>query len=103
MAASGKRITRLSRAALRADADKLRTLKGRTDAEIEAEAAEDPLAAPITTGDGWRGAELIMPEQTVVVSLRIDRAVLEHFKAAAPTAPEAAMAAALKALLDAQE
>ncbi|SOD90832.1 hypothetical protein [Caenispirillum bisanense] len=103
MAASGKRITRLSRATLRADADKLRTLAGRTDAEVEAEVAADPLAAPVIAGDGWRGAELIMPEQTVVVSLRIDRAVLEHFKAAAPTAPEAAMAAALKAWLDAQE
>lgn len=96
MAASGKRITRLSRAALRADAVKLAALKDRTDAEVEAEAAEDPVAAPITAGESWRGAELIMPEDTVVVSLRVERAVLEHFKTQPGPSPEAAMAAVLR-------
>lgn len=103
MAASGKRITRLSRAALRADEGMLDAIRDRTDAEIEAEVAEDPSAAPITVGEAWRGAELISPEQTVVVSVRIDRPVLEFFRTHGAGNPEAAMAAVLKAHVEGRE
>lgn len=96
MAANGKRITRLSRTALRADGSRLQALAGRSDSTIEADVAGDPMAAPITDGDRWRGAELIQPDETVVVSLRVDRAVADHFKGRG-TSMEVAMAAALKA------
>ncbi|GAA0575567.1 hypothetical protein [Caenispirillum bisanense] len=81
---------------MRADGNRLQALTGRSDADIEAEVAGDPMAAPITGGDSWRGAELIQPDETVVVSLRVERAVADHFKGQG-TSMEAAMAAALKA------
>lgn len=96
MAASGKRITKLSRTALRADKSTLRSLTGRSDNEIEADIAADPLAAPVIAGDGWRGAELIHPDTTVVVALRLDRTLIDFFKDQG-TSMEAAMTAALRA------
>lgn len=88
MASSGKRIIKRSRAALQADAGRLRDLEARDDQDIAAEAQSDPAAAPIQEPESWRGAELIEPEQTVQVTLRIQRDTLRAFQNDGPGAEQ---------------
>lgn len=79
MASSGKRIVKRSRIALRADPDLVRALEDRTDAIIERDAAADPISPAVDDAAAWRGSEIIEPETTVLVTLRVDRAVYEYF------------------------
>jgi len=51
-----------------------------TEAELAAAAASDPDALP-TDPAFWKQARLVMPEPKVPVSLRLDRDVLDWFKA----------------------
>ncbi len=55
-----------------------------TDREIEAQIASDPDTAPILDEEWFRTARLVMPEAKVPVSIRVDRAVLDWFKAQGP-------------------
>lgn len=71
-----------------------RTLKGRrrgrtdwtrldalSDREIESAANADPDAAPLLDAEWFRTAKLVLPERKTPISLRIDREVVEWFKA----------------------
>lgn len=56
-------------------------VKAQTDAEIEAAIAGDPDAAPTLDAAWFERAETVMPEPKVAISLRVDRDVIEWFKA----------------------
>jgi uncharacterized protein (DUF4415 family)/uncharacterized DUF497 family protein len=52
-----------------------------SDHEIENAAKADPDAAPILDKEWFRTAKLVLPERKVPISLRMDREVVEWFKA----------------------
>ncbi len=52
-----------------------------SDQEIENAAKADPDAAPILDKEWFRTAKLVLPERKVPISLRMDREVVEWFKA----------------------
>ncbi|MGO9454357.1 MAG: BrnA antitoxin family protein [Candidatus Binataceae bacterium] len=52
-----------------------------SDREIEEAAKADPDAAPILDKEWFRTAKLVLPERKVPISLRMDREVVEWFKA----------------------
>lgn len=56
-------------------------LEALTDDDIERAVAEDPDAAPLLDKEWFETAERIMPPAKTPVSLRLDRDVLEWFKA----------------------
>lgn len=95
MAASGKRIVRRSRTALHADAGRLEGIAGLDDDAIERATAADPVAAPVTGSEAWRLAEVVEPETSVLVTLRVDQATAAHFRVGEPGA-EGRMAEALR-------
>ena len=51
------------------------------DREIEAAVQRDPDAAPILDKGWFRSAKLVLPEPKVPISIRMDREVVEWFKA----------------------
>ncbi len=55
-----------------------------TDEEITAAVASDPDAAPIADEAWFASAELVLPEPKRPVTLRLDRDVLDWFKAQGP-------------------
>lgn len=55
-------------------------VRAMTDEEIEAAAQSDP-DAQLTDAEFWKGAKLVMPERKQPVTLRLDKDVLEWFKA----------------------
>jgi uncharacterized protein (DUF4415 family) len=52
-----------------------------SDREIENAVKSDPDAAPILDEEWFRKAKPILPERKVPISLRMDREVVEWFKA----------------------
>jgi uncharacterized protein (DUF4415 family) len=56
-----------------------KAVKGMSDAEIERRAAEDPDAGTLPT-DFWDKAQVVEPEGTEQITLRLPRRVLGHFK-----------------------
>jgi len=54
--------------------------KAMTDEEIERRAAEDPDAGVVPPGF-WDEAEIVEPEGTEQITLRLPRRVLSHFRA----------------------
>ena len=52
-----------------------------SDREIESAVKSDPAAAPILDEEWFRSAKLVLPERKVPISLRVDREVVEWFKA----------------------
>jgi uncharacterized protein (DUF4415 family) len=52
-----------------------------SDHGIENAAKADPDAAPILDKEWFRTAKLVLPERKVPISLRMDREVVEWFKA----------------------
>ena len=60
------------------DWERVRSL---TDKQIEDDLRSNPDVAPILDDQWFRTAKLIMPERKVPISMRIDREVLEWFKA----------------------
>lgn len=52
-----------------------------SDQEIENAAKADPDAAPILDKEWFRTAKPVLPERKVPISLRMDREVVEWFKA----------------------
>ncbi|WP_404379906.1 hypothetical protein [Caenispirillum salinarum] len=79
---------RRSRAALRIDPDRLHDAARRDDRTIAEEAEADPASAPVQQPENWRGAELIEPETTVQVTLRVHRDTLRAFQADGPGAEQ---------------
>lgn len=55
-----------------------------TDADIEKAVAEDPDAAPLLDEEWFRTAEVVLPEPKAPISIRLDREVLDWFKAQGP-------------------
>ena len=55
-------------------------VKAMSDDEVNQRAAADPDALPTTT-EFWDGAEIAEPEGTELISLRLPRRVIGHFKA----------------------
>jgi uncharacterized protein (DUF4415 family) len=55
-------------------------VRAMTDEEIEAAAQSDP-DAQLTDAEFWKGAKLVMPDRKQPVTLRLDKDVLEWFKA----------------------
>jgi uncharacterized protein (DUF4415 family) len=52
-----------------------------TDEEIEQASKNDPDAAPLLDEEWFRTATLVMPERKVPIALRVDREVVDWFKA----------------------
>ncbi|MFZ0890155.1 MAG: BrnA antitoxin family protein [Candidatus Binataceae bacterium] len=52
-----------------------------TDREIEAAVESDPDAAPILDRKWFRTAKLVLPQRKVPISLRMDREIVEWFRA----------------------
>ena len=52
-----------------------------SDREIENAAKADPDAAPILDKNWFKQAKVVLPERKVPISLRMDREVVEWFKA----------------------
>lgn len=55
-------------------------VRAMTDEEIEAAARSDP-DAQLTDAEFWKGATLVVPDRKQPVTLRLDKDVLEWFKA----------------------
>jgi uncharacterized protein (DUF4415 family) len=78
---------------VRRSAAPVRTHKGRidrgqlrktTDRDIAAQIASDPDTAPLLDEEWFKTARLVTPDSKVPVSIRVDRPVLEWFKARGP-------------------
>jgi uncharacterized protein (DUF4415 family) len=52
-----------------------------TDEEIDQAIKHDPDAAPLLDEEWFRTAQLVMPERKVPIALRVDREVVDWFKA----------------------
>jgi uncharacterized protein (DUF4415 family) len=72
-----------------------------TNQDIEAAIESDPDAAPLLDKNWFERATLVMPQRKVAVSLRIDREVVDWFKAHG-TRYQARMNAVLKAYVQAR-
>lgn len=72
-----------------------------SDREIENAAKSDPDAAPLLDKEWFRTAKLALPERKVPISLRMDREVVEWFKASGRRY-QSRMNAVLKAYIRAQ-
>ena len=72
-----------------------------SDREIESAVKSDPDAAPILGKEWFRTAKLALPERKVPISLRMDREVVEWFKASGKRY-QSRMNAVLKAYVRAQ-
>lgn len=73
-----------------------------TDEEIEQSIKDDPDVAPLLDEEWFRTAKLVMPERKVPIALRIDREVVDWFKAKGPRY-QTRMNAVLKAYMKAQQ
>ncbi len=51
-----------------------------SDAEIEAAIRSDPDAAPLLTKEWFEGATLVEPATKELISIRLDRDVLDHYR-----------------------
>jgi len=77
---SSKRIVRRTHKSRRGKTDSAR-IDTVSDREIENAVKSDPDAAPILDKEWFRNAKLALPERKVPISLRMDREVVEWFKA----------------------
>ncbi len=62
----------------------LKRVRATSDREIAAQIASDADTAPLLDEEWFRTARLVTPEPKVPVSIRVDRDVLEWFKAQGP-------------------
>jgi len=77
-AKSTARRRRISEPARKAD---WRRIDALTDAEIAAAVKADPDAAPLLTPDWIKKARLVVPPDKELISIRVDKDVLDHFRA----------------------
>ena len=77
---SAKRIVKATLGSRRRDKTDWARVRAMTDEEIEAAARSDP-DAQLTDAEFWKGAKLVMPDRKQPVTLRLDKDVLEWFKA----------------------
>ncbi len=78
---SVKRIVRRTPGSRRRGRSDWARVDAMSDREIEEAAKADPDAAPILDKEWFRTAKLVLPERKVPISLRMDREVVEWFKA----------------------
>ena len=78
---SAKRIVRRSRSGRPRGKTDWRRVDALSDRELEGAAKADPDAAPILSKEWFRTAQVVLPERKVPISLRMDREVVEWFKA----------------------
>lgn len=78
---SAKRIVRRTLKSRRRGKTDWARVDAMSDQEIENAVKSDPDAAPILDKEWFRKAKLILPERKVPISLRMDREVVEWFKA----------------------
>lgn len=78
---SKKSITRRSRATKAAKKVDWRRIDAITDEEIAAGVAADPDAPPLIGPDWIKKAKLIAPADKELISIRVDKDVLDHFRA----------------------
>jgi uncharacterized protein (DUF4415 family) len=97
---SAKRIAKRTQRNRRGKTDWAR-VDALTDREIEKAVNSDPDAAPILDSNWFRKAKLVLPERKVPISLRMDREVVEWFKASGKQY-QSRMNAVLKAFVQAQ-
>ena len=76
----GKRIIRRSPESARKGKTEWRRVGALSESEVTEAAKSDPDAQP-TDADFWKSAQLVMPENKIPVTLRLDRDVLAWFKA----------------------
>jgi uncharacterized protein (DUF4415 family) len=81
IAVSAKRIVKRTANSRRRGKTDWARVDTMSDREVEAAAKADPDAAPILDKQWFRTAKLIMPQRKVPVSIRMDREVVEWFKA----------------------
>ena len=81
---SEKRTVGCTRDTLPGDETDWQRVDRLTDEEITAAVASDPDAAPIADEVWFASAELVLPEPKRPVTLRLDRDVLDWFKAQGP-------------------
>ncbi len=72
------------------------------DAAIDRAIAEDSDAAPALDDEWFATAELVLPEPKMPISIRLDREVLDWFKAQGP-GYQSRMNAVLKAYMNARK
>jgi uncharacterized protein (DUF4415 family) len=88
MAVNAKRIVRRTPSRRRGKTDWAR-VDAMSDPEIGKAVRADPDAAPILDKNWFTQAVVVMPERKVPISLRMDREVVEWFKAAWEAVPVA--------------
>ena len=81
MAVSAKRIVRRTPDSRRRGKTDWARVDFMSDREIETAVKSDPDAAPLLDKEWFRTAKLVLPERKVPISLRMDREVVEWFKA----------------------
>lgn len=78
---SAKRIVRLTPSSSHRGKTNWARIRAMTDEEIEAGVKSDPDSAPLLDREWFKNAKLVMPERKQSVTLRVDKDVLEWFKA----------------------
>ena len=77
-----KSTARRSHASRAAKKVNWRRIDAMTDEDIAAAVAADPDAAPLLTSASWlKKAKLVLPADKELISIRLDKDVLEHFRA----------------------
>lgn len=97
---SERRIVRRSHRIRRGNTDWAR-VDALTDEDIAKAVAEDPDAAPLLDREWFKKARIVLPEPKVPVSIRLDREVLDWFKAQGPRY-QSRINAVLRAFVDAR-
>ena len=78
---SAKRIVRFTPSSSHRGKTAWARIRAMTDEEIEAGVKSDPDSAPLLDREWFKNAKLVMPERKQPVTLRLDKDVLEWFKA----------------------
>ena len=78
---SAKRIVKRTPSSRRPGKTDWARVDAMSDREIEKAAKADPDAAPILDKNWFKQATVVLPERKVPISLRMDREVVEWFKA----------------------
>ena len=78
---SEERITRRSLDSPGTDRTNWEKVDSLTDEDIEAAIRDDPAAAPILDDNWFKTARVVLPPGKAPISIRIDRDVLEWFRA----------------------
>jgi uncharacterized protein (DUF4415 family) len=78
---SSKSTVRRARASRPTKKIDWRRIDALTDAEIAAAVKADPDAAPLLTPDWIKKARLVAPPDKELISIRVDKDVLDHFRA----------------------